>query len=83
MNLAVFFFCVLSAALVCIFSTILADPCLSAPSGTAALLTGHTRDEWHPNMEYICPTSMIVVVNGRAMNTTSHFWTSPASRAIF
>jgi hypothetical protein len=27
---------------------------------------GHTLDEWHPNMEYICPTSMTVVVNGVA-----------------
>ena len=26
---------------------------------------GHTLDEWHPNMEYICPTSMYVVVNGQ------------------
>jgi len=27
---------------------------------------GHTLDEWHPNMEYICPTSMTVVTNGQA-----------------
>ena len=29
---------------------------------------GHTRDDFHPNMEYICPTSMTVVVNGQATN---------------
>lgn len=29
---------------------------------------GHTLDEWHPNMEYICPTSMKVVVNGRGVD---------------
>lgn len=26
---------------------------------------GHTLDEWHPNMEYICPTSMTIVTNGK------------------
>lgn len=26
---------------------------------------GHTLDEWHPNMEYIMPSTMTVVVNGQ------------------
>ena len=26
---------------------------------------GHTLDEWHPNMEYVQPTRMTIVVNGQ------------------
>lgn len=72
-----FFLRVLSAALVLNFFAILTDPCLFASNDAATLLTGHTRDEWHPNMEYICPTSMVVVVNGRATNNSMNSHLSP------
>eukprot|EP00740_Mantoniella_antarctica_P011715 CAMPEP_0181368202 /NCGR_PEP_ID=MMETSP1106-20121128/11929_1 /TAXON_ID=81844 /ORGANISM="Mantoniella antarctica, Strain SL-175" /LENGTH=483 /DNA_ID=CAMNT_0023484237 /DNA_START=135 /DNA_END=1587 /DNA_ORIENTATION=- len=45
---------------------------------------GHTLDEWHPNMEYICPTSMTVVVNGKATNINLVDDTSaPTPRQLF
>lgn len=56
---------------------ILTDPCHFASNDAATLLTGHTRDEWHPNMEYICPTSMVVVVNGRVTNNSMNSHLSP------
>jgi len=29
---------------------------------------GHSEDVWHPNMEYVCPTSMYVVTGGERID---------------
>jgi hypothetical protein len=29
---------------------------------------GHSADVWHPNMEYVCPTSMYVVTGGQRID---------------
>ena len=45
---------------------------------------GHTLDEWHPNMEYICPTRMTIVVNGQRTDVNLLEETpSPTPRQLF